>query len=89
MPITKEDRQAVIAKFAKKEGDTGSTEVQVALLTQRITHLTEHLKEHKKDHHSQRGQRMLLGQRRSLLDYLMKKDIERYRSLINELDLRR
>ena len=78
-----------IAKFARSEGDTGSPEVQIALLTDRIVHLTEHLKVHKKDHHSRRGLLMLVGQRRRLLDYLAGIDVERYRSLIAELGLRR
>jgi small subunit ribosomal protein S15 len=78
-----------IAKHAKHEGDTGSPEVQIALLTDRIVHLTEHLKGHKKDHHSRRGLLMLVGQRRRMLDYLKNTDIERYRSLIAELGLRR
>jgi small subunit ribosomal protein S15 len=84
-----EDKQAIITRFAQHEGDTGSPEVQVALLTQRISHLTEHLKDHKHDHHSRRGLLMLVGQRRRLLNYLRKRDIERYRTLIAELELRR
>jgi small subunit ribosomal protein S15 len=84
-----DDKQEIITRFARQEGDTGSPEVQVALLTQRISHLTEHLKEHKHDHHSRRGLLMLVGQRRRLLNYLKDKDIERYRSLIGELELRR
>lgn len=84
-----DNKQEIIARFAQGEGDTGSPEVQIALLTQRISHLTEHLKEHKGDHHSRRGLLMLVGQRRRLLNYLKKKDIERYRSLIAELELRR
>jgi small subunit ribosomal protein S15 len=84
-----DDKQQIIARFARNEGDTGSPEVQVALMTQRISHLTEHLKEHKHDHHSRRGLLMLVGQRRRLLNYLKDKDIERYRSLIAELELRR
>jgi small subunit ribosomal protein S15 len=84
-----DDKQEIITRFARNEGDTGSPEVQVALLTQRISHLTEHLKEHKHDHHSRRGLLMLVGQRRRLLNYLKDKDIERYRSLIGELELRR
>ncbi|MFP5309046.1 MAG: 30S ribosomal protein S15 [Actinomycetes bacterium] len=84
-----DDKQQIIERFARSEGDTGSPEVQVALLTQRISHLTEHLKVHKGDHHSRRGLLMLVGQRRRLLNYLKKKDIERYRSLIAELELRR
>ena len=84
-----DDRQEIIAKFARSEGDTGSPEVQVALLTKRISHLTDHLQTHTHDHHSRRGLLMLVGQRRRLLNYLRKKDIERYRSLIAELELRR
>ncbi len=84
-----EDKQEIIAKFARHEGDTGSPEVQVALLTQRINHLTEHLKMHHKDHHSRRGLLMLVGQRKRMLGYLRDTDIERYRSLIAELGLRR
>lgn len=87
--VLPEDKQEIIAKFARAEGDTGSPEVQVALLTQRITHLTEHLKTHKHDHHSRRGLLMLVGQRRRLLNYLRDKDIDRYRTLISELGLRR
>jgi len=78
-----------IAKHARSEGDTGSPEVQIALMTDRIVHLTEHLKVHKKDHHSRRGLLMLVGQRRRMLDYLAGIDIERYRSIIGELGLRR
>lgn len=84
-----EDKQEIIAKFARHDGDTGSPEVQVALLTQRINHLTEHLKVHKKDHHSRRGLLMLVGQRKRMLGYLRDTEIERYRSLIAELGLRR
>ncbi|MFP4149383.1 MAG: 30S ribosomal protein S15 [Nitriliruptoraceae bacterium] len=83
------DKQAIIERFRRDETDTGSPEVQVALLTQRISHLTEHLKEHKQDHHSRRGLLKLVGQRRRLLNYLKKLDIERYRALIAELELRR
>jgi small subunit ribosomal protein S15 len=83
------DTTATIAEHRLHETDTGSTEVQVALLTERINHLTEHLKVHKKDHHSRRGLLMLVGQRRRLLDYLRSNDIERYRALIAKLGLRR
>ena len=76
-------------KFARTEGDTGSPEVQVALLTFRIKELTEHLKVHKKDHHSRRGLLMMVGQRKGLLNYLKKQDIERYRALIAELGIRK
>jgi small subunit ribosomal protein S15 len=78
-----------IAKFRTHESDTGSPEVQIALLTDRIAHLTEHLKVHKKDHHSRRGLLMLVGKRRRILDYLKNTDVERYRSVIAELGLRR
>lgn len=83
------NKEQVLADYATHEGDTGSPEVQVALLTARINHLTEHLKTHAKDHHSRRGLLMLVGQRRNLLGYLQRKDIERYRSLIGRLGLRR
>lgn len=79
----------IIAQYATHEGDTGSPEVQIAVLTGRIAHLTEHLKEHKHDHHSRRGLLLLVGQRRRLLNYLQNTDIERYRSLIDRLGLRR
>lgn len=79
----------IIKEFGKSEGDTGSAEVQVALLSERITELTAHLKVHKKDHHSRRGLLMMVGQRRGLLNYLQKQDIERYRSIIKKLGLRR
>ncbi|HMR94246.1 MAG TPA: 30S ribosomal protein S15 [Microthrixaceae bacterium] len=78
-----------IAKFRKHDTDTGSPEVQIALLTDRINHLTEHLKVHKKDHHSRRGLLMLVGKRRRFLDYLKNNDVERYRTVIAELGLRR
>ena len=87
--LTTEAKLAVIKEYATHEGDTGSPEVQVAILTRRITYLTEHLKEHKKDHHSRRGLLKLVGQRRNMLDYLRRKDIERYRSLIERLGLRK
>ena len=87
--LTKQEKQAIMKEYATKEGDTGSPEVQVAILTSRITYLTEHLKEHKKDHHSRRGLLKLVGQRRNMLDYLRRKDIERYRSLIERLGLRK
>jgi len=83
------NKQATIEEHRRHETDTGSTEVQIALLTERIQHLTEHLKIHKKDHHSRRGLLMLVGQRRRLLDYLRRNDIERYRALIAKLGLRR
>ena len=78
-----------IVRFGKDAADTGSTEVQIALLTDRINHLTEHLKKHKKDHHSRRGLLMLVGKRRRFLDYLKSNDVERYRTIIAELGLRR
>lgn len=87
--LTSEAKQAVILANARHEGDTGSSEVQIAVLTERIKYLTEHLKEHKKDHHSRRGLLKLVGQRRNMLDYLRRKDIERYRSLIERLGLRK
>ena len=82
-------KQQIISEYATGEGDTGSPEVQVALLTHRINHLTEHLREHKHDHHSRRGLLMLVGRRRRLLRYLERTDLERYRSLVAELGLRR
>lgn len=87
--LTAETKLEIIKEYAVKESDTGSPEVQVAILTSRIQYLTEHLKEHKKDHHSRRGLLKLVGQRRNMLDYLRKKDIERYRSLIERLGLRK
>jgi small subunit ribosomal protein S15 len=83
------DKTTTIAEHRTHESDTGSPEVQVALLTDRINHLTEHLKAHKKDHHSRRGLLMLVGRRRRLLDYLASNDVERYRALIAKLGLRR
>ena len=88
--MTKERKQAIIAEYATHEGDTGSPEVQVALLTERINHLNnEHLNFHKKDHHSRRGLLMMVGKRRSLLAYLKNQDIERYRALVAKLGLRK
>ena len=89
MSITPERKQEVIGKFATKEGDTGSPEVQVAILSERIGNLTEHLKAHKKDFASRRGLLMMVGQRRRLLDYLRRRDSGRYQGLIQELGLRR
>ena len=89
MSLLKEEKTAIIGDYRTHEGDTGSAEVQVALLSARINGLTEHLKQHKKDHHSRRGLLMMVGQRRRLLNYLSKKDIERYRSMVNRLGLRR
>ena len=83
--LLKEEKSKVIAEYATHEGDTGSPEVQIAILTKRINDLTEHLKTHKKDHHSRRGLLKMVGQRRNLLNYVMKKDIERYRSIIARL----
>jgi small subunit ribosomal protein S15 len=82
-------KQQIIAEYARAEGDTGSAEVQIAILTQRITDLTEHLKTHKLDHASRRGLLQMVGRRRRLLDYLMREDINRYRELIAKLGLRR
>lgn len=87
--ISKEKKTAIIKEFARSEGDTGSPEVQVAVLTARIEELTEHLKTNQKDHHSRRGLLMMVGQRRGLLAYLKKKDIARYRALIERLGLRK
>ena len=87
--LTTEAKLAVIKEYATHEGDTGSPEVQVAILTSRIQYLTDHLKEHKKDHHSRRGLLKLVCQSRNMLDYLRRKDIERYRSLIERLGLRK
>jgi len=84
-----ENKQQIIEEFQREPGDTGSPEVQIALLTKRIEHLTEHLKTHKKDHHSRRGLLMLVGQRRRLLDYLQRTDVGRYRDLIGRLGIRR
>lgn len=89
MSLDTATKNAIIAEYATHEGDTGSPEVQVALLTRRIQDLTEHLKTHKHDHHSRRGLLILVGQRRRLLQYLQKTDIARYRSLIERLGLRR
>ena len=83
------NKTEIIREFGRKEGDTGSPEVQIALLTARINELNEHLKVHKKDHHSRRGLLMMVGQRRGLLNYLYEQDIERYRAIIKELGLRR
>ena len=89
MALTAEEKQEIIKTYATHEGDTGSPEVQVALLTKRIAHLTEHLKEHKGDHHSRRGLMLMVGQRRRLLNYVAKEDIDHYRALIARLGLRR
>jgi small subunit ribosomal protein S15 len=89
VPLAPDVKKQIIAEYGTTEGDTGSAEVQVALLSQRIKDLTEHLKQHKHDHHSRRGLLLLVGQRRRLLNYLAKTDINRYRSIIERLGLRR
>ena len=89
MALTNEDKLELVRKHGDNEVDTGSTEVQIALLTARITYLTEHMREHKKDFHARRGLLGLVGRRRRLLDYLAQKDLEKYRALIAELGLRR
>ena len=89
MSLAAEKKQEIVAKYGRGDADTGSTEVQVALLSARINELTEHLRTHRKDHHSRRGLLMLVGKRRRLLRYLQSSDIDRYRSLIQELGLRR
>jgi len=89
MALDNADRQEIITKFGASDKDTGKTEVQIALITERIKYLTDHLKVHKKDHHSRRGLLKLVGQRRRLLRYLTKTDISRYREVIKELGLRR
>ena len=89
MALTKTEKTEIIEKYATKSGDTGSPEVQIAVLSERIKYLTEHLKEHKKDHHSRRGLLKLVGQRRNMLDYLRRKDIERYRAILEKLGLRK
>lgn len=89
MTMSAEQKQAIVAEYGKDPKDTGSTEVQVALLTARITDLTPHFQDHKKDHHSRQGLVRLVNQRRKLLDYLKSKDVERYRELISRLGLRR
>ena len=87
--LSSSHKQSIISKFQSHEGDTGSPEVQIALLTERITHLTEHFKIHAKDHHSRRGLLKLVGKRRRLLDYLKLKDVDRYRKVIQELGIRK
>jgi small subunit ribosomal protein S15 len=89
MPVSTVRKQETIKKFQQHEGDTGSPEVQVALISARVTHLTEHLKNNHKDHHSRRGLLKMVGQRRALLDYLKRIDLERYKKLIEVLGLRR
>jgi small subunit ribosomal protein S15 len=87
--LTQERKQEIVSKFGASATDTGSAKVQIALLTARINDLTEHLREHKKDHHSRRGLLMLVGQRRRLLNYLQRRDLEGYRALVRELGLRK
>ena len=87
--MDKVKKQEIIGQYKMHEGDTGSPEVQIAILTNRINHLNDHLKMHKKDHHSRRGLLKMVGQRRGLLNYLKDKDIERYRTIIGKLDIRR
>ncbi|HBS60277.1 MAG: 30S ribosomal protein S15 [Bacillota bacterium] len=87
--LTPDKKQSIIEKYKLHENDTGSPEVQIAILTERINYLTEHLKEHKKDHHSRRGLLKMVGQRRGMLNYLKEKDIERYRTIIEQLKLRK
>lgn len=87
--MTKEKKQEIIRKYGSSEKDSGKTEVQIALLTSRINDLTDHFNIHKQDHHSRRGLMMMVGKRRRLLDYLMKKDIERYRTVIKDLNIRK
>ena len=89
MTVTQERKRELVERFGSAQGDTGRTEVQVALLTERIAGLTEHLRTHRKDHHSRRGLLMLVGKRRRLLSYLQRSDLERYRALVRELGLRR
>lgn len=89
MSLDTETKKQIISEYGSKEGDTGSSEVQIALLTRRISDLTEHLKMHKHDHHSRRGMYLLVGQRRRLLQYLAKQDIDRYRELTDRLGIRR
>lgn len=89
MPLHSSVKSDLVGKFGRHEGDTGSPEVQIALLTERINHLTEHFKIHKKDHHSRRGLLKMVGQRRRMLDYLKRKDIQRYRELIKALGIRK
>ena len=89
MALTKETQEAIVKKYAKSKNDTGSAEVQIAILTEEIKALTEHLKEHKHDHHSRRGLLKKVGQRRSMLNYLAKKDVTRYRAVVEQLGLRK
>ena len=87
--MTKEEKLEIIKKFGASEADSGKSEVQIALITKRLNDLTDHFNVHKKDHHSRRGLMQLVGKRRRLLDYLVKKDIERYRAIIKELNIRK
>lgn len=87
--LLKDRKQEIIAKYQTHEGDTGSPEVQIAILSERISQLTEHLKVHRKDHHSRRGLFLMIGQRRGLLNYLKKIDVERYRAIIEKLEIRK
>ncbi len=89
MTLTREKKQELIGKYGREGGDTGSAEVQVALLTERVNDLTEHLRTHPKDHHSRRGLLMMVGKRRRLLRYLERSDLERYRAVVSDLGLRR
>lgn len=89
MALTKEEKSKIVSEYARSKGDTGSVEVQVALLTERINTLTEHMKEHKHDYHTNRGLLKLVGKRKSLLDYLKEEDVQRYRELISKLNLRK
>lgn len=89
MAVTKEDRAEIIKQFGNSENDSGTAEVQIAILTKRINDLTSHFSDHKKDHSSRRGLMMMVGKRRRLLDYLMEKDINRYRAIIKELKIRK
>lgn len=89
MPLGKEKKEEFAAKYGKNEKDSGSPEVQIAIMSARIKELTEHFKKHKKDHHSKRGLLKIIGKRRRLLDYLIKKDINRYKTIIKELGIRR
>lgn len=87
--LTKAEKQAIVKEYALKEGDTGSPEVQIAVLTEQINRLTEHMKQHPKDFHSNRGLLMMVGRRRSFLEYLKRKDVNRYRDLVKKLGLRK
>ena len=89
VPLAKDAKSAIMDDYATHDGDTGSPEVQIAILTKRINHLNDHLQKHKKDHHSRRGLLMLVGQRRRLLDYVRKNDVERYRTIVAKMGLRR